>query len=441
MIPQHPREEFCLDYLTGELPDEDRIVFEEHIEECSECRLRFEQYREIFVGGLPSIANEMVDELSAEPLAWSFEEGEKRLFAAVQSSGAGKPFEWSKASVARERAQFKGAGAWLRSDGVRRNTRVALATAAGIVIACGLAGLGYKLGERGRVEPSQRIVAQTSTTSDAWLRTQFDKLVQERDTIRAGLLERDGEIAQLKGRIEQQRRQSEATETSLQVANQQAQEQALQASSQLASQRDDLARKLEGQQAALAATQKKYDVLQHAGTDDSLRMMSLENQVQQVTQLLKDKDATIDEQQRMLAFDRDIRDLMSTRGLYISEAYDVGENGKKKKPFARVFSAKGKSLVVYGYDFDKQPGIKNGGTFQAWGMRGPDRNTALNLGVAKLEYVNNAAERHWVLQCDDPKVLEQINAVFVTVEPNGASRVPQGKQVFFAYLNEEPNHP
>ena len=36
-------------------------------------------------------------------------------------------------------------------------------------------------------------------------------------------------------------------------------------------------------------------------------MVSLENQIQQMAQLFKDKDGTIDEQQRMLAADRDMR--------------------------------------------------------------------------------------------------------------------------------------
>ena len=72
-------------------------------------------------------------------------------------------------------------------------------------------------------------------------------------------------------------------------------------------------------------------------------------------------------------------------------------------------------------------------------MRGPDQNTALNLGVMKLEYMDNTANRRWVLQFDDPKVLEQINAVFSqAVEPKGESRVPKGKPTLVTYLREAP---
>jgi len=37
--------------------------------------------------------------------------------------------------------------------------------------------------------------------------------------------------------------------------------------------------------------------------------------------------------------------------------------------------------------------------------------------------------------------LEQIDAVFVTVEPAGGSRKPSGKPLLFAYLKVDPNHP
>ena len=122
----------------------------------------------------------------------------------------------------------------------------------------------------------------------------------------------------------------------------------------------------------------------------------------------------------------------------MAEVYDVGGNGKRRKPYGRVFYTKGKSLIFYAYDLDQQPGVKEASTFQAWGLRGPDRNTALNLGMM---YVDNTTSKRWVLRFDDAEALQRINAVFVTVELNGWSPVPRGKQVLFAYLGEEPNHP
>ena len=45
------------------------------------------------------------------------------------------------------------------------------------------------------------------------------------------------------------------------------------------------------------------------------------------------------------------------------------------------------------------------------------------------------------MKADDPKSLENIDAVFVTVEPNGGSQHPSGKELLFAYLRVNPNHP
>ena len=440
MNPQHLEDEIYLDYLTGELRVEERLFLEEHLDRCSECRLHFQQCRELLRGGLPSIADEMIDDVSPSPLPWSLGDGEKRLYAVIKNAYGDRD----------ERRQPKALQAWLRDSVFGSRVWATLAIAATIVAAVGLADSLYRLGVKRGLEQSRAMAVPVKpvvptppapsimrATDDGVLHAQLHKLALERESTQAGLFERDAEIAHLKSQIEEQRKQSKATEATLNWAELQAKGQ----TQQISSQRDDLARKLGEQQAALAATQKKFEALQQAGTNDGLLVMSLENRIEQVTQLLKDKDATIDEQQRLLASDRDIRELMGARDLYMSEAYDVGVNGKRKKGSTRVFLTKGKSLIVYGYDLDQQPGAKNASTFQAWGMRGPDRNTALNLGAMKLEYVDNAANRRWVLRFDDPKVLEQINAVFFTVEPKGESRVPQGKPMLVTYLNEAPNHP
>jgi hypothetical protein len=56
-------------------------------------------------------------------------------------------------------------------------------------------------------------------------------------------------------------------------------------------------------------------------------------------------------------------------------------------------------------------------------------------------YEDNATKKRWILKCDDPKTLAQIDAVFVTVEPNGGNHKPSGKSLLFAYLRVDPNHP
>jgi hypothetical protein len=45
------------------------------------------------------------------------------------------------------------------------------------------------------------------------------------------------------------------------------------------------------------------------------------------------------------------------------------------------------------------------------------------------------------VKSQDPSTLAQIDAVFVTVEPNGGSTHPSTKPLLFTYLRSEPNHP
>jgi hypothetical protein len=63
---------------------------------------------------------------------------------------------------------------------------------------------------------------------------------------------------------------------------------------------------------------------------------------------------------------------------------------------------------------------------------------ALNLGMF---YEDRAAKKRWVMRSNDAKTLQEIDAVFVTVEPNGGSRGPSTQPLLFAYLRLRPNHP
>jgi len=206
----------------------------------------------------------------------------------------------------------------------------------------------------------------------------------------------------------------------------------------LLQERSDLSQRLEAAEAQTKGLQDELDSLEHQSSTDKQRATALEAKITDLNHLLHDREATMDQQEELLAHDRDIRDLMGARDLYVAEVYDVAGTGETKKPYGRVFYTKGKSLIFYAYDLDQQAGLKNASTFQAWGRRGPDRQQALNLG---LFYVDNASKKRWVLRFDDPKALAQIDAVFVTVEPNGGSHKPSNKPLLFAYLHIEPNHP
>jgi hypothetical protein len=145
-----------------------------------------------------------------------------------------------------------------------------------------------------------------------------------------------------------------------------------------------------------------------------------------------------DDLQELLAKDRDIRELMGTRDLYITEVRDVLTTGETRKAFGRLFYMKGKSLIFYAYDLNDLPGLKRASTFQVWGNRGADRSQALRLGVFSED---NASKKRWVMKVDDEKTLDQIDAVFVTIEPPGGSNKPSGAPLMYAYLKVNTGQP
>ncbi len=436
MSSPHLGNDSSLDYLMGEMSPETKASFERHLKECTECQSRLEQYQHLRYR-FASITDEMIDDLQIPVLPWSIEDGKSRLYAALESEAPNRTkFDRALGHLFLFWSILRGRVSILLPQPYLRTT---LTVGGSIILAVGLAGSIYRLGEKRALKESQ-IVEQLQRHEEAH-QAEIGNLLRQRDEIQAGLAQREGTIAELKENLEKEGKRIAALQASLLSRDRQGEEQA----QEISSQRDEVVHKLDDQQTLLAAGQKQLEALRQASTNDAVRMASLESQTRQMSQLLREKDVSLAEQQRLITkqqefldSDRDIRELMGARDLYLAEVYDIGTNGKTKKSYGRVFYTKGKSLIFYAYDLDQQSGLKNASTFQAWGLRGPDRNNALNLGIM---YVDNSTNKRWVLRFDDPSSLAQINAVFVTVEPNGGSRVPQGKQVLFAYLNEEPNHP
>ena len=132
---------------------------------------------------------------------------------------------------------------------------------------------------------------------------------------------------------------------------------------------------------------------------------------------------------------------MGARNLYIADVFDVDGNSRTRKPFGRIFYTRGKSLVFYAYDLDRQPKAKDATAFQVWGEKETIRSEQprpLNLGIL---YLDSESNRRWILRFDDPRMLAEIDAVFVTVEPRGGSTKPTGRPFLFAMLRKEANHP
>jgi len=95
-------------------------------------------------------------------------------------------------------------------------------------------------------------------------------------------------------------------------------------------------------------------------------------------------------------------------------------------------------LVFYAFDLEDPKVLNAKHSFQAWGQISGSSTSAVNLGIF---YVDDPAQKRWMLRFDNPAVLDKISAVLVTIEPHGGTSRPTGQKLMYAYLGHEPNHP
>jgi hypothetical protein len=204
----------------------------------------------------------------------------------------------------------------------------------------------------------------------------------------------------------------------------------------LVNERDSLMQKLLIAQQEFRTAEEQLRTVRR---EDPVRLASLESEVKKLTARVEEQNATLRERDQYLTADRDVRDLMGARQLYIADVFDVDNNGSTRMPYGRIFYTAGRSLLFYAFDLDQQPRVKDAAIFQAWGTRNSAETAQpLNLGVL---YLDNQENRRWMLRFDDAEKLAEINSVFVTIEPKGGSHKPTGKPFLYASLRRPPNHP
>lgn len=444
MLPSGPHDEFlelCAVSTSGHLSDAEQKRLQEHLAACSECRDALRDFESVVHDTIPSIGAEQVAQQSSrvDPgPGWSQSKAEKAFFERL----AREEGEHSPAAEKKNGAP----------TGFRRILPIApestwrhvwMLYAAGILLFITLCFSAYWVGvrhgtEEAKSSPPATAIAPTQAVAESAgsLEEQLSDAAHEREIARAQIAQRDKNLADLRRQLEQQsieiKRLKEAQDQlEANLHNGDADKQSL------AQQRAELGQKLAAAQAESQGLHQKVDSLTQQSNEETAQAVALGAKVTDLTQLLQDREASLRQQEQLLSHDRDIRELMGARDLYIAEVYDVADNGATRKPYGRVFYTKGKSLIFYAYDLDQEES-RRAQAFQVWGRRGPDFKEALNLGIF---YEDNASKRRWVLKLDDAKTLAQIDAVFVTVEPHGGSEKPSGKPLLFAYLRVNPNHP
>jgi hypothetical protein len=412
---------------TGTLTSRERLELNTHLKNCAECRTIARQYLILKTQGIPALAETYGER--REQRSWNEASTRQKLFARVRAD------QQVRREVNHDRLVIV-QPPLLRRAGVKPFAQTLIAACLVIAIGLGAYGLGLRAQKRSRVTAQE-------TTPDL----RFEKLAEEKRSVDellaaqakrlTGLQEESSQKEQELARLRAELKAVGDHSNELAAGNEKAAGQ-FQA---LLKERDVLNAQLQNVNQSYQSVRDELLSLRDEHEKTVLRTNSLEAKSEELTAINRDQLRRLKDTEQYLTSDRDIRELMGARKLYIADVFDVDSGSRTRKPFGRVFYTQGKSLIFYAFDLDRQPGVVNANTFQVWGQKEtPQGEQALPMNLGIL-YMDNETNRRWVMRFDDSRRLAEIDAVFVTVEPRGGSQKPTSKPFLYALLRNEVNHP
>jgi negative regulator of replication initiation len=410
-IPHDRYEGLCAAAVTGQIKPDELDDLKQHMSTCADCRQ--------FVGDAGQIAAQVIPEY-----------GEKHAPVAVLS-GINERFI--------VRANYEGIP--LRSRAGSGKRRIKSGTAV-VVLAVGLAAAAAASGilwvfnrYRGAEEVARRIQA-TAPSSDIAAVTRNgreEQLVRENGDLQK-------KLASLQAQLDSFARDIKSDQKALEVAN--LQQNSL--SSRLPAVEGDnaeLRKNLADRDTQLAQLKAELDSAQSSKDASNIASQVEEAELNTLRDQVAKLRADLRESEQLSEAANRAKDVIIARNLHIVDVRpDAGESGKHKRAFGRIFYAEGQSLVFYAYDLTDPRKLNAKIHFHVWGEKqGVPDQRAKTLGVFHSDDKNDG---RWVLTFDDPKVMAQIDSVFVTVESDKQSVTkPTGKKILYAYLGNKPNHP
>jgi hypothetical protein len=419
----------CALAVSGCLAPLESVELQAHLKHCESCHQVYKQYLELTTQGMMELADECTE--NQQQTSWDTTPVLEQILARVRTDQL-TDREPKKTTVP---ATF-----------AHKFTRTLTKPAAWMPLAAcfvlAITSAAYHLGRRSQTSTPPVVFSSAATAdprlqqlsaekqqADETLAQQTKNLVQ----LEADRSDKERELAKVKSALENLQGRSDK----LQVNSSQSETQLV----ALTEQRDALNVQLEALTKAYNADKAELTNLRNERDGMILRTSSLEAKIADLTSVNRDQERRLKDTEQYLSSDRDIRELMGARKLYIADVFDVDGSSRTQKPFGRVFYTQGKSLIFYAFDLDREPHVVNASTFQVWGQREVPQGQQvlpMNLGIL---YMDNESNRRWVMHFDDPKQLAEIDAVFVTVEPHGGSQKPTTKPFLYALLRNEVNHP
>src|SRR3984957_16385177 len=344
--------ERCAAATAGELSGQEEKDLEEHLLVCPSCRRAKHEFESVVQMAVPASANDVASDSEEFDHNWSIEKAEAALFKRLRTD--------------RDRGQFDEVGVEKANDaptGHRFTYRLSripwaelwMPVAACVLLAVALGILAYQSGLK-RGADSTQLLAPPAISSSGSVEEQISDSGHERAQLLARLADDDRTLKDLKSELAAEADEIKRLKSPSDVAATRTQndERSRMNAAADSSRRDA---ELAAAQANLQALQMKVDALSQQREDAAKHALAVEVKVEELTQVVHDRERALDEQQaevtkqrELLDHDRDIRELMGARDLYIAEVHDVAGNGETEKTYGRVFYTKGKSLIFYAYD-------------------------------------------------------------------------------------------
>ncbi len=406
----------------GALNDSERLELQNHLRVCGSCREACAEYRLLATEGMSFLA--AAQGATYEVEAWDDQPSRDKILARIRKAQSPRVTDFSFSRLRRALLPQSLSAPW------------AAALAACLLVSVGVGA--FRLG---------RSTDAAKPTPPKISHSEQDALILEKRASEEVISSQQAQLVRLQNQLAGEAQQVTKLQDALRTAE--ARSVALQTANvsengeirRVSAERDKLVAELHDAEQSYQLVQAELTTLRAEHERTLVHTTSLESKLDELSASARDQDRRLRDDEQYLASDRDIRELMGARKLYIADVFDVDSGSRTRKPFGRVFYTESKSLIFYAFDLDRQPGVKNASAFQVWGQRDGEstaQSRATNLGIL---YMDSESNRRWVLRLDDPKQLAEIDAVFVTVEPQGGSQKPTGKPFLYALLRREANHP
>jgi DNA repair exonuclease SbcCD ATPase subunit len=424
----------------GQISAEEFRELQAHLQSCATCRLRQADFTEILHEHLPLLAPTDATMPGSRNVAFHDASYKQRFIQRAQKEG----LVFSPEVTGVKNLRQVEASRWRDLAWLWQPKRLAYSLAL-VALGFWLGSLGARRALKVNAPPSSELANVRDENSR--LRQQVEQLATQPTQPEAMVSQprpmAPAANADLERQLAQARRDSAAAMARTQVLDEELQK----TSGELAGLKEEASRlrndsasaaKLKETEAALQAASSELQKLQRERSVYASTFADQQTQIRDLMEKLGKQTEGIEQERELTAASRDIRQLMGARNLHIIDVEDVEDSSGPKQPVGRVFYTEGKSLIFYAFDLEKRRKSLEKYSFQAWGQREAKGGPVQSLGV----FVNeDQGKSPWVLKYDDPKVLAQIDSVFVTIEPKGGSNRPQGRQLMYAYLRANANHP